>query len=125
LRDFFSLIIKPHSSQVGAVKPVPTVTSPFLQKVEAMREVQQMQHWVINSLWNDNPALARELRSGTRDIVHPNEEQIQLKKLVETADLLLNKQKKPVDERTEKAFKRILNAAPMLLNGSVGEKSNS
>lgn len=87
--------------------------SPFLRRVEGMREVQQTQEIIWHALLTRNRTLSAEIHRNTRDIVHADEQQAgRLAKLREGAEVLM-KAAPPLDPRISQAAVRLLRALPL------------
>lgn len=92
--------------------PAPLAAPPLLAQAEAMREVQQTQERIWRALLGRNPALSREIREGTRQVVLAGEQQPRrLAALREGAEQLLASASVPA---AQSAASRLLRALPLL-----------
>jgi hypothetical protein len=115
LRAFFGQITTPLPELVLA-PAVPVAVSDFLQRVEAMREVQQSQEPVWRALLGGrHTAVARQIMQGTRGVVHPDAQQPARLAILKTgAELLEQMPAKMEDARLRQRVARLLKALPLV-----------
>jgi cell filamentation protein len=116
LRSFFTHITQPIPGQPPAplaLVPVPAPT-PFLQRVEAMREVQQTQEIIWRALLMRDKPLSLTIRQGVRELVLSDEQQPQrLAALKAGAQILLRPDAPAAEPRERQAATRLLRALPL------------
>lgn len=114
LRAFFAQV----SAPLPSLKLAPATAAPvpqFLQRVEAMREVQQNQEVVWRALLGRHSTEARQIMTGTRTVVHPSGAQpAQLTTLRMGAELLAQMPDKMQDARLRQRVGRLLRALPLV-----------
>ncbi|AMJ66036.1 hypothetical protein AXW84_11785 [Hymenobacter sp. PAMC 26628] len=115
LRAFFAQITTPLPGLV-LTPPNAVVVPAFLQRVEAMREVQQAQEAIAwNLLGGKHTMLARQIMQGMRGIVHPSDEQpARLTTLRSGAEILQQMPVKMEEPRLAQRLGRLLRALPMV-----------
>lgn len=115
LRTFFAQITTPLPGL--ALSPVgPAEMPPFLQRVEAIREVQQSQEPIWRALLGGrHTAVARQIMQGTRGVVHRDAAQPGRLAILRTgAELLEQIPTKMEDVRLRQRVTRLLRALPLV-----------
>ncbi|MBF9144334.1 Fic/DOC family protein [Hymenobacter properus] len=115
LRTFFGQITTPLPELVLA-PAAPVAVSDFLQRVDAMREVQQSQEPIWRALLGGrHTAVARQIMQGTRGVVHPDAQQPARLAILKTgAELLEQMPAKMEDARLRQRVARLLKALPLV-----------